>query len=152
MIESNRYLWSHLKTKTVTVRVEPKRVQRGVVFRVRNMIDLGSGRQTVMLEHVDYPVSYGAREASRDVPVPFQMGQFDFVYTSRKKPVMQSVNHILDTLFEKDDVQSIVTDVLAPGDLLVFKQEGSTMNITLSQTLRVVANHENTASKIDHAL
>ena len=53
MIENNRYYWSHLKTKSVTVRVTPKKQMRGVVFRVSNMIDLGGGRQTVMLEHVD---------------------------------------------------------------------------------------------------
>lgn len=82
MIENSRYYWSHLKTKTVTVRVAPRKKQRGIVFRVNNMIDLGNGRQTVMLEHVDYPKTYHKRKCENNVAVPFRMGTLDFIYTS----------------------------------------------------------------------
>ncbi len=138
MIENNRYYWSHLKTKTATVRVSPKKPQKGVVFRVSNMIDLGCGRQTVMLEHVDYPKTYSKRIRDNSVAVPFCMGELDFIYTSKDKPKIQNVHNLLSTLYKDDNVEKIVPEVISPGDLLVFKKEGDTMKIKMIQALRVV--------------
>ncbi len=138
MIENNRYYWSHLKTKTVTIRVSPKKRQAGIIFRVGNMIDLGNGRQTAILEHVDYPRTYNNRSVIADVAIPFRMGCLDFVYTSKEKPKLQNVSNLLSTLYKGDEVEKIVADVLSPGDLLVFKQEGKSMRIKMIEALRVV--------------
>lgn len=138
MIENNRYYWSHLKTKTVTVRVMPKKQPKGVIFRVGNMIDLGNGRQTVMLDHVDYPRASAAQQSNKDVAVPFRMGHLDFVYTSRRKPMVRNVQSLLDTLYKGSAVEKIVTDVLSPGDLLVFHQDQGNVDMERVETLRVV--------------
>ncbi len=138
MIENNRYYWSHLKTKTTTVRVSPRKPQKGVVFRVGNMIDLGNGRQTVMLEHVDYPKSYSRRSNSNNIAVPFCMGDLDFIYTSKDQPKVQNVHNLLSTLYKGENVEKIVAEVLSPNDLLVFKQEGGTTKIKMIEALRVV--------------
>ena len=145
MIENNRYYWSHLKTKTTTVRVSPKRPQKGVIFRISNMIDLGGGRQTVMLEHVDYPKTYDRRKGDNSVDVPFCMGDLDFVYTSKEKPKVQNVHNLLSTLYKGNDIEKIVAEVLSPGDLIIFKQEGKTMKVKMIETLRIVK--ENTYKK-----
>ncbi len=152
MIEDNRYYWSHLKTKTVTVRVAPKKQPKGVVFRVGNMIDLGIGRQTVMLEHVDYPELLHKKTANGDVQIPFRMGSLDFVYTSPKKPAMRNVKKLISTLYDKEQVKEIVADVLSPGDLLVFKQDEETQGIKMVEALRVVTDNICTKSKPEHAL
>ena len=138
MIENNRYYWSHLKTKTVTIRVMPKEKQRGIVFRVSNMIDLGKGRQTVMLDHVDFPKTFHTREADPEVAVPFRMGNLDFIYTSLQQPKVQNVHNLLSALYKDEQVERIVADVLSPGDLLIFKQEGNSMRIKMLEALRVV--------------
>ncbi len=137
MIENNRYYWSHLKTRNVTVRVRPKKQAKGVVFRVGNMIDLGNGRQTVTLDHVDC-TSIPGRFQDKEVAVPFRMGNIDFVYTSSRKPAVHNVKNLLSTLYKDASVERIVTDVLCPGDLLVFKQENGTLKTEMVETLRVV--------------
>ena len=158
MIENNRYFWSHLKTRTVTVRVAPKKKQRGIVFQVSNMIDLGMGRQTVMLQHLDFPRShYCYIDNGHNVAVPFRMGSLDFVYTSLDQPKVQNVHSLLSTLYKEHEVERIVADVLSPGDLLVFKQEGQSSQIKMLEALRVVKENSykkspNTKSTSEHAL
>lgn len=141
MIKNNRYYWSHLKTKTVTIRVAPKKQQRGIVFRVSNMIDLGQGRQTVLLEHVDFPKTYRKRCSDHDVAIPFRMGNLDFIYTSLQQPRVQNVHNLLSTLYKDEHVEKIVADVLSPGDLLIFKQEGKSMRIKMLEALRIVKDN-----------
>ncbi len=152
MIEDNRYYWSHLKTKTVTVRVAPKKRKLGVVFRVGSMIDLGNGRQTVMLEHVDYPINYHHRRKNEKVAVPFSMGNLDFVYTSSAEPKVQNVQDLLSNIYKNDNVEKIVEEVLSPGDILVFKQDTSSMEIKLLETLRIVKENTYVKSKANNAL
>lgn len=152
MIENNRYYWSHLKTRNVTVSVTPKKKKKGIVFRVSGMIDMGMGRKTVMLEHVDYPKTYVLRPDTRDVAVPFKMGALDFIYASAKKPSLRNVRNLLATLYDGFDVEKIVPEVLSPGDLLVFQQEEETTRIRLVDTLRVVKENSYMKSKTQHAL
>ncbi|MGH1455879.1 MAG: hypothetical protein ACRBDI_03770 [Alphaproteobacteria bacterium] len=155
MIKNNRYYWSHLKTSNVTVRVapKPKEKQNGIIFRVKNMIDLGNGRQTVTLEHVDYPQTYfKKRENKKDIPVPFRMGTLDFIYASNLKPAVRNVQSLLSTLYKEEKVEKIVTDVLSPGDLLVFKQEKDGMSIKMVDALRVVKEYSCHRSTANYAL
>ncbi len=153
MIKNNRYCWSHLKTSNVTVRVTPKKKQKGIIFRVKHMIDLGNGRQTVMLEHVDYPQTYMQRsERQGNVPVPFRMGEFDFVYTAAMKPALRNIQSLLSTLYKAEKVEKIVTDVLAPGDLLVFKQEKNGMSIKMVDALRVIKEYSCHKTTANYAL
>lgn len=142
MIENNRYYWSCLKTKNASVRVTPKPQHRGVVFRVGHVIDLGHNNRTAMLENVDYPEESIAIKSHKvtDVAVPFRMSGVGFVYTSRQKPVFRNVKNLLSVLYKDMSVEKIVMDVLAPGDLLVFKQGEQSGQIKLADILRAVPN------------
>lgn len=152
MIKNNRFYWSHLQTNTATVRVQPRVYEpTGIVFSVGNMIDLGRGRQTVMLDPVEHP-EYARLRPKDEVAVPFCMGRMDFLYTSHKKPVLSNVNNLLSTLYKKSDVERIVVDVLAPGDLLVFEQEKEARRIKMIDCLRIVRDHDPNTSTISHAL
>ena len=104
------------------------------------MVDLGAGRQTVMLENVIYPNTRTAsrRENNDNVAVPFRMGNLDFVYTSHTQPKMLNVNNLLSTLYKEEGVEKIVEDVLSPGDLLIFAQESKSTKIKMVETLRIV--------------
>ena len=153
MIEDNRYFWAHLKTCSVTVRVQPKQQSTGVIFRVGNMIDMGRGsRRLVMLDHVDYPKIYNIRQGGGDVAIPFRMGDFNFMYTSLRKPEIRNINSLLGALYKGGEVKQIVPDVLTPGDLLVFKQERGSLKIKMVEALRVVEHHVKKMKMTGHAL
>lgn len=138
MIENNRYYWTHLKTRNVTVRVQPKDDPMGVVFQVKNMVDSGKGRQMVVLTHVDHLDQAFRRPKQGDVAVPFKMGDLDFVYTSRQNPCMQNVAVLLGCLYQGQQVERIVLDVLSPGDILVFRRQKGETNMNIAEAFRVV--------------
>lgn len=152
MIENNRYFWSHLKTKNVTVRVSPKDEPAGVVFRVSNMIDVGKGRQTVILDYVEDIHSAYRRPRRQGLSIPFRMGNLDFVYTSRQNPMVQNVDALLLSLYKGAKVERIVTEVLSPGDLLVFRQHSKTLKIKMIDALRIVKENTYVQSKAGHAI
>ncbi len=157
MIENNRYYWSHLKTRSVTVRVAPKKKQMGIVFRVNSMIDLGQGRQTVLLEHVDFPKSYHRQSLDDDISVPFRMGKLDFIYTSLQQPKVHNVHSLLSVLYKDERVEKIVEEVLSPGDLLIFRQKGNSLAIKMLEVLRIVkensySKHPNKKGSSEYAL
>lgn len=154
MIKNNRFYWSHLQMSRVTVRVSPVVKEKGVVFRVKHMVDLGAGRQTVTLENIDYPDGsiYKRSEKKDPVPVPFRMGSFDFVYTSRLQPALRNVQTMLSTLYKTEKVEKITPDVLAPGDILVFKQDGNSAAIKMVDALRVVKEYSCHRSTANYAL
>lgn len=152
MIEGNRYFWSHLKTKNVTVRVTPRASEQGLVFRVNNLIDIGNGRQTVVLDHVDHPDMTYRRPKKAGLAVPFKMGALDFVYTSRQNPCIQNVRQLLSSLYKESRVEKIVPEVLSPGDLMVFRQDGPEMKIKMVETLRVVKENTYMRSCAEYAV
>ena len=154
MIKNNRYYWSRLKTKTVTISVAPKDRQLGVVFRVGNMIDLGNGRQTVILEHVDHPKTFHRRNKAcgNGINVPFCMGNLDFIYTSAESPKVQNISNLISSIYKNEDVEKIISDVISPGDLLIFKHDSKTMTIKTMDTLRVVKANSYKKSKAKHVI
>lgn len=76
----------------------------------------------------------------------------DFIYASPGQPKLQNVHSLLSTLYKNDDVEKIVADVLSPGDLLIFKQEGKSMKIKMIEALRIVKANSYKKNKSTHAL
>lgn len=151
MIENNRYFWSHLKTKNATVRVNPREEVSGLVFLVNNVVDLGAGRQTVFLDHVDYPESSPSK-VKKASAVPMRMGDLDFVYASRKTPVVRNVRNLIASVFKEVRFEKIVVDVLSPGDLIVFRQDENTRKIKIIDTLRIVKEKTYPRTQAEYAL
>lgn len=154
MIENNRYYWSHLKTRNVTVRVRTPERRAGAVFRVCNLIDVGNGRQTIVLQEVEPPqteVRKILRKRER-LSVPMRMGHLDFVYTSRKTPCIRNIQSLISSVYKDARLERIVTDVIAPGDLLVFHQEGEGTQIKLAEALRIVKQNEYRKNQVEYAL
>jgi len=152
MIEDNRYYWSHLKTRNVTVRVNATAPEQGMVFRVNNIIDIGNGRQTVVLDHVDHPETTYRRPKSKGISIPLKMGGLDFVYTSRQNPCIQNVRQLLSSLHKGARIEKIVPDVISPGDIMVFRPEGHGMKISIVDTLRIVKEKTYIRNRVEHAV
>ena len=154
MIENNRFYWSILKTKSVTVSVQPRETTKGVVFRVKSLVDIGQGRQTVFLENLESPraMARSPITASDELAVPFKMGNLDFVYTARKNPALREISGIISDLYKDAKLEKIVPEVLSPGDLLVFKQDGDSQGIKLVDTLRVVNDKNCVKGRYGHVV
>jgi hypothetical protein len=146
MIENNRYFWSHLKTKNASVRVQPREDAAGMVFLVNNVIDLGRGRQTVFLDHVDYPEASLSSRTKKAAPVPLRMGDLDFVYASRKTPVLRNVRGVMASAFSSARFEKIIVDVLSPGDVIIFRQCENAGKIKIAETLRLIKEETYTKS------
>src|SRR5262245_50468313 len=116
----NRSFWSFLKTTNVTVSVKRVREEPCAVFRVRNLIDLGGGRQTAMLE--GYLPEPEGRKITKKAPLsmPRKIGNLDIVYTTKTITPMSHVYQVIGQILRSPLTAKIVPDVLAPGDFVVF--------------------------------
>jgi hypothetical protein len=116
----NRSFWSFLKTPTVTVSVKRQREEPCAVFRVRNLIDLGGGRQTAMLE--GYLPDHDGRKSIKKtrLAMPSKIGNLDVVYTTKTITPVSHVYHVIGQILRSPGTDKIVPEVLAPGDFIVF--------------------------------
>lgn len=140
MILNNRYQWSLLKTKNVTVSVTPVERCSYALFRVKNMIDLGSGHQTAVLENVAFPAEYGPGHRKNDLALPIKIANLDLVYTNKKYTGVSNVYEVIRSIYTKGRIEKIVPDVLAPGDYLVFKRQPREKQAALVEALRVITD------------
>lgn len=142
MIENNRFYWSVLKTRSVTVSVQPREGIKGTAFVVNKIIDVGNGRQTVFLDHLDHPETKGAGprplSANNELAIPFKMGNLDFVYISRRTPAIRDIGILISELYKDAKIERVVPEVLCPGDILVFKQDQREQKIRMVDVLRVM--------------
>ncbi|MGB4057896.1 MAG: hypothetical protein WBK77_07415 [Alphaproteobacteria bacterium] len=119
----NRSFWSFLKTQTVTVSVKPRREEPCAVFRVRNMVDLGRGRQTAMLEGY-LPEETGRKAGQKPrLSMPNKIGNLDVVYTTQTITPVSHVYQVISQILRQSSTDRIVPDVLAPGDFVVFTKQ-----------------------------
>lgn len=142
MIKDNRYLWSVLKTRSVTVSVRPREGMRGAAFSVNKVVDVGNGRQTVFLDHLEHPeektLPHRRPSANNELAIPFKMGNLDFVYISRRVPAVRDVGVLISELYKDAKIVRIVPDVVCPGDILVFRNDYQERTIKMVDALRVI--------------
>ena len=125
----NRILWSELKMKNLTVRVEPKKDLPSFVFRVLNIMELGRGKRTVILGDVDAPMQFVQAKYKNPLAMPSRIGCTDLVYTNGSGLAITDVRSAIDAYCKfyhrASDalvVEKVVPDVLRPGDFLSFKK------------------------------
>lgn len=108
------------------------------VFRVTNMIDLGFGRQTAMLDNISEAAHNSFTLRKKSLAMPRKLANLDFVYTSKR---LNAVSNARDTIRQTQGyakVETITPDVVAPGDFLVFKDVWNKSKAALSEVLRSV--------------
>ena len=125
----NRILWSELKMKNLTVRVEPKKDLPSFVFRVVNILELGRGKRTVVLGDIDVPMHYVQAGYKNPLAMPARIGCTDLMYTNGSGLAITNVPKAIEAYCQfyrragKDlIVEKVVPDVLRPGDFLSFKK------------------------------
>ncbi len=107
------------------------------VFRVQNLIDLGFGRQTAILDNMAFPDQPNVRVQKNDLAIPRRIANLDFVYTCKGVSTVANAQTAIRSMHTKAKLETIVTDVLAPGDFVVFEQPMKKQKATLAEALRI---------------
>ncbi len=112
------------------------------VFRVKNMIDLGRGRQTALLDHLSFPQEPATSMQSCDLAIPHRSANLDFVYTSKKIAPVSNAHALIKNVHASATLEQIVPEVLAPGDYLVFKQTKRSKVAIISEAIRMKSSRK----------
>lgn len=117
------------------------RAREEAAFRITNMIDLGIGRQTAILDNIargSHNTQRSSLSLKKGFAIPPRLANLDFVYTSKSVGTINNARAAIERHHNGASVESIAPDVLMPGDFLVFKDVWDRSKISLSDVLRVV--------------
>lgn len=132
MIVDNRAFWSFLKTKGVTVRVQPVHEEPYAVMRVRSVVDLGPGRQTAVVEGYIPQETHRKSNVKKQLAMPNKIGNLNIVYRTKKINPVSNVYKVIAHILNHANTDKITPEVLAPGDFLVFtKKPNSKQKISI---------------------
>jgi hypothetical protein len=131
--------------------IDPARAGEAV-FRVTNMIDLGYGRQTAMLDNIVTPGKTALSFSRKELAIPHKLASLDFVYTSKRVDAVTCARETLKEKHKTASIEKIVPDVLVPGDYLVFKNISSNSKAIISEALRLIPWSLKRKVRVDYAL
>ncbi len=157
MIQANRSMWSHLKTQSITVSVQPVvSVSLFSIFQVKNIIDRGNGRTQMMLSQAFPSEVFNIYEGDDEVnrlAIPGRIANVDFIYMGEAFAV-SNLSEALRTLSrsKKKPMARICPEVLMAGDFVVFKQNGVSGSVKEVQAFRMLSNGLMQKKKAEHAL
>ncbi len=113
-------------------------VIREAAFKVMNMVDLGFGRRTLVLDKVTHKATNPQFIANKDIDIPTRLGCLDVVCTTKGLSVFSNARNSLDKLGGHCKLEKIIPEVLAPGDYVVFKDERRAPRAKFSEALRMI--------------
>jgi hypothetical protein len=90
-------------------------------FRVVNMIDLGQGHRTLVLDNIAGMAEKTPFISNKDLDIPLKIDNLKLVYACRGLSLLPDAEGAIRDAKPSARVENIVTDVLAPGDFLTFK-------------------------------
>ena len=124
------------------------------LFRVTNMIDLGFGRQTAILDNIACPAQGGLSLHKNDLAIPRRLASLDFVYTSKKVGAITNAHAVIQEKHRNARVEHITTDVITPGDFLVFKSlpPRQVTQTIFSEALRLIPEFKGRKIRTSHAV
>lgn len=147
MIINNRANWTHLKTPCVTVSVNEVRDDYCSVFRVRNIIELGMGRKTLMLDPVPFEgAEHEGGYIFRNFPknklaIPKKVSNLGFVCTSKGFAALPNVYSAMKRMAHVvggKRLGVICPEALVPGDFVMFEHSCQTFRPRFSKALRAM--------------
>lgn len=116
----------------------PKRRKSGqAVFRVQNMIDLGSGRQTAILDNISFPAGNDSIPEKNGLDIPRRLANLDLVYTCKTVTGVPSVHDAIRHIGYNGALEKIAPEVIAPGDFVIFEQGGEKDRAVFAGALRL---------------
>ncbi len=113
-------------------------VIREAAFKVINMVDLGFGRRTLVLDKVTHKATKPQIIANRDIDIPTRLGCLDVVCASKGLSVFNNARNSLDRIGGHAKLEKIIPEVLAPGDYVVFRDERRAPRAKFSEALRMI--------------
>ncbi len=115
-----------------------KRASTGkAVFRVQNLIDLGAGCQTAILDNVSFPAVNAAAVQKNDLAIPRRIANLNFVYTCKSFSTVTNAHAAIRNTHARAKLEEIVPEVLSPGDFIVFEQQARAEKATIAEALRL---------------
>lgn len=146
MLGSNYMNSRTVKLGSITVNVQPKPRTPFTVLKVSGLIDTGNGMQTVLLKNAfpsvweidlaDLP--HAQSKSNKGLSLPRRIANLNCVYTGRAFGVVTDVLEAVKAASGHVKLAPIVPDVIAPGDFMLFKHEGSKMKIRFAGVIRAV--------------
>ena len=152
MIINNRSHYSVLKTGKVTVSVHPVAEVPREVYRVSNAYDVGLGEQTVILEHAGYYARGPVKKRADRIRLPERIDNQKFVYTGKKHVLAYDLKDLIEVCPQEYAIEAIIPDVLAPGDLVTFKESKKDAQILIVDCLRIVKHSDKVKKRVTHAV
>ena len=144
---NNKMNWRTMRLGGVTVSVQPKPRTPYSVLKVGSLIDTGNGQQTVVLQNglpseweieLDH-IKPDRVKSSKGLSLPRRIANLNCVYTGRSFGVVADVTDALRAVTKNAKLATIVPEVIAPGDFMVFKHEGPRFRIRFAGIVRAVS-------------
>ncbi len=101
------------------------------IFRVKNMVDTGGPRRTVVLDQAT------PQATEMDFTLPTRLGAADVVCASKRVSVFKNARKAIEGLIKGCKLHHIVPEVLTPGDYVVFKSSPEAGKTVFSESLRL---------------
>lgn len=153
-----RIMWSHLKTRNVTVSVARTPRPQVYLYKIVNLVDMGRGGRTAIMQPFDtqdgfemIPMDQAPAKKSK-LFVPHKAGNLRFLYASKKQPRIMDMNYVLNCALNGAGLERIVLDVLSPGDLLAVRPKRYSEGIHSIEALRIVNTNKKRKSAQAHAV
>mgnify|MGYP000445180758 CR=1 FL=1 len=125
---------------TITL-ADPSLEKTQAVFRVTNMIDLGMGRQTAILDNISRSAHKALTLKKAGFSVPDKLAHLDFVHTGKSVATVSNARAEIQARHGNVGLESIIPDVIVPGDFLVFKGLWNKSKTIFSEALRLTPDH-----------
>lgn len=90
-------------------------------FRVMNMIDLGRGRRTVVLDNIPSTREKSVMVSNKDLDIPLRIDNLELVYACKGLSLFSNAESAIQKARPSATLEKIVPSVLAPGDFVTFK-------------------------------
>lgn len=141
MIITNNMSWKSVRVANVTVSVRSKPKTPYTILRVAGLIDTGRGSQTVILKNAlpeAWEIDLEKSAIHKGMSLPRRVSNLNCVYTGQKFGVVADVNEALYALTRGAALAAVVTDVITPGDFMIFRHEEPHCKIRFAGVMRAL--------------
>lgn len=143
---TNNVNWKTMSIGSVKVSVRPRPKTPYAVLRVAGLIDTGNGSQMAILKNalpreweIDIAEPHKSRAGSKKgLSLPRRIANLNCVYTGRTFGVVPDVMDTLRAVTRNARIATIVPEVIAPGDFVVFRYDGPQLKGRFAGILRAI--------------
>lgn len=121
-------------------------------FRVQNMIDLGRGRRTLILDKFMHSASGAQLVPGANLAVPGRIDSMNVLYAGKGLSLFKDARSGIQKSRAAARLEKIVPDVLAPGDFVVFRNIWESSRAVFCEALRLVPEAGKRKGNPDHAV